>query len=185
VGGFYLNTRRHPDRTTRVTELINRIAAEHEIPARRIVVYGASKGGTAALHYGAINGWSSVAVDPVLDDEHYETAFPDTHWTAGQLFLQRKREVFDDLARSYRPTDGTHLTVVTSPKSQQYQYIASVLQRFPADSLHVIRTHHPAISDHPHVSARTLPLVSATINMYLLGVRPMPDLLDVDAPLAV
>ncbi|MDO8149356.1 XcbB/CpsF family capsular polysaccharide biosynthesis protein [Isoptericola sp. b515] len=183
VGGFYLDTHRNPDRTAQVTRLVERVAGELGVPADRIITYGPSKGGTAALYYAARNGWRAVSVDPVLDDTFYESTYDDLHWTAGPLFVHRKRDLFHHLGGQVAPhPGGAHLTVITSPNSPQYPYTAEILQSYPPAALQVVRTNHPEVTEHAHVSPRTLSIAASMMTLYAIGAQVSPGVRDVDRP---
>uniref|UniRef100_UPI00260C91C7 XcbB/CpsF family capsular polysaccharide biosynthesis protein n=1 Tax=Corynebacterium stationis TaxID=1705 RepID=UPI00260C91C7 len=92
VGGFYLPSVNYPDRPSDVRDVIESVRKLFNIDRERVVLYGASKGGTAALHLNLRFGYPAVAVDPVVDDESYEERYDDTHWTTGSVFLQRKAD---------------------------------------------------------------------------------------------
>lgn len=108
VGGFYSPTTFVPDRVDRVNRLIEQVVRETGVPNSRVILYGASKGGTASLLYGLTNsnGWRAISVDPVVDDKFYEEVYRDSHWTSGTIFLNRKTDLFQASVRKFNASSS-------------------------------------------------------------------------------
>ena len=70
-GAFYLDTTALPENSFNISRLIDNIAGRFAIHRGKVVIYGASKGGTGAVYHGLASGWQYVAVDPILSDEWY------------------------------------------------------------------------------------------------------------------
>lgn len=173
VGGFYLPTVNYPNRSSDVDALIRKVASRLGVDFARVVVYGASKGGTAALYYGLRYGYRFVAVDPVVDDESYEDRYDDTHWTRGNVFLARKRDIFRDLAVSSGAVKyDCGGAVVTGRGSPLYRGVENLvnLHEENGGKLFFLVSKDPRITDHPHVSIRTLRTVTGLLNVAVQGI---------------
>ncbi len=71
TGSFYLNTNALPTNADKIKSLILEVIEQCQIKSDDVVLYGCSKGGTAAVYHGLTNNYKIVAVDPILNDEHY------------------------------------------------------------------------------------------------------------------
>lgn len=169
VGSFYLNSNALPNNEENIRKRIETTAADLGVASENIVLYGTSKGGTAATFYALSNGWRAVAVDPILSDEHYVKTFNDSHFTLG-TFPATKEQRFADLVT--RPHDTAKLVVVCSSRSPQYQYISDTLiSRFENRFL-FLNSENEEIMNHPDVGPKTIPHTLAQINSHLAGLNP-------------
>ncbi|MBG6225750.1 hypothetical protein IWX63_002323 [Arthrobacter sp. CAN_A2] len=182
VGAFYLNTHRNPNNTLRIQRLLSEIAIEHNIPNCNIVLYGASKGGTAALFHGITGGYKFVSVDPIVSDEYYVEAYRDSHFTLGGIFRESKDQVFAQLISHKLRYSDTKFTgeaegsVIFSERSPQHSAIMKTLVNRIGHRLAFYNSINPAINDHPDVSPMTLHLATMLMNQFLLNERPYPGL---------
>lgn len=183
VGGFYSPTRFVPDRVERVQSLIREISRRYRLDSERVVLYGGSKGGTGALLHAlrSSDRWKCVAVDPVVDDSYYEARYGDSHWTGGEIFVQRKVDLFRQAVDDFLPgSESARLAVVTSPRSPLYSSIDNLTRRLPSESLLLAVSHDSRITDHPHVSARTLRFVTGLLNVWSAGLALSGCRIDID-----
>lgn len=67
-GSYYTNTKNFPDYEEQVQELIRFIAEKYNVEKSKIILYGASRGGTGALIHAALGNYKFVAADPVIND---------------------------------------------------------------------------------------------------------------------
>lgn len=178
-GGFYLDTRHRPTNARFISSLIANICSENGIDSTSVVLYGASKGATGALYHGLTSKYRTVAVDPILSDEYYENHFGDTHFTRGGIFPRSKQDVFADAIERYlqdaeASPGSTHLSVITSSRSPQYEYISNILGHPLRDHVALFNTKNPHINDHPDVSPNSLDLAVTLMNtfFYDLGLSP-------------
>lgn len=179
LGGFYSPTTFVPDRMERVTRLIEHVAEDLGVPDSRVILYGASKGGTGALLYGLTNdhGWKAIAVDPVVDDRHYEEVYRDSHWTSGSVFLHRKVDLFRSAVDKFNfgpvaegvPISQGRISLVTSPGSPLFGSIESLSRSIDSERLLFLESLDPAIKQHPDVSRSTLRTVTGLMNMWACG----------------
>lgn len=175
-GAFYLDTTAVPDNSQRVNEFIAATAREHDVPQEKIVLYGASKGGTGAAYHGLAAGWKFVAVDPIVSDEWYEEHERDYHFTSGSVFPRPKQDVFSELVNEVscsRRTSDQRSVIVTSSRSPQFTYINRLLGPLFGE-LAVFDSSNPAIKTHPDVARQTIYLQVMALNALLTGV-PLPS----------
>lgn len=177
VGGFYMPTNFDPLAASKVSNLINSIIERYGIERKRVVLYGASKGGTGSLYHAMLAGLSCVSVDPVVHDSFYEDTYNDSHWTAGHLFPLKKEEEFRKMVSSYSEREHASfesIGVVCSPRSPLFDSIAEFTEMIPENSARIFVSNNPKIDSHPGVSRETLRTVTGLINCYLLGLRTEP-----------
>ena len=167
VGAFYLNSNALPQNEENIWARIEATARRLGVKQENIVLYGASKGGTAATFYALQHGVRGVAVDPILSDEHYEKVCQDLHFTKG-TFPASKQARFSALAQSVHPQ--ARLSLICSSRSPQFPYIEELMiQRF-RDRFLFLNSENPAIKKHPDVGPQTIPHTLAQVNLHLAGV---------------
>lgn len=174
VGGFYSPTRFDSERHLKVQSLIRSCAVKYGIEDDRVVLYGASKGGTGALLHGLLSDrrWGCVSVDPVVDDAYYETRYSDSHWTGGDVFVSRKVDLFDSAVRGCSELDrGARICVVSSPRSPLFPGINALVEKMGGLGVVFCKSQSPNIEDHPDVSVQTLRQVSGVLNVMVSGVE--------------
>lgn len=168
VGSFYLNSNALPQNEAHIHARIAATAAELGVAQENIVLYGTSKGGTAAAFHAMRHGWRGVAVDPILSDEHYITAHRDLHFTQG-TFPAPKEARFAELVQAVHPQ--TRLSVICSTRSPQFPYIETTLIDRFRDRFLFLNSENTAINTHPDVGRQTLPHALAQINRHLAGLE--------------
>lgn len=169
VGSFYLNSNALPNNEENIYKRIANTAAELGVNNDAIVLYGTSKGGTAASFYAMRHGWRCVAVDPILSDAHYVKNHNDSHFTVG-TFPATKQERFADLVQS--PHAESKLSVVCSSRSPQYPYIADTLINQFRERFLFLNSENPEIRTHPDVGPKTISHALSQINLHLAGLEP-------------
>lgn len=182
VGAFYLNTHRNPDNVRRIQRLLSDVMIHHSIPTPNVVLYGASKGGTAALFHGMTGGYRFISVDPIVSDDYYVNRFRDSHFTRGGIFERTKDEVFGELVSNklrytaFGPGNGAEGSVIFSERSPQYSAITSTLLDHLAHRVAFFNSVNPAINDHPDVSPKTLNIATMLMNQFFLNEQLAPGL---------
>lgn len=180
-GAFYLNTTHRPDNAERISDFLQEFVEQQGIPRERVVLYGASKGGTGGLYHSLKTGWHVVSVDPIIADEFYESKYNDLHFTSGGIFPVTKEEAFAD-AIAHSSTVGFgpwQRVIVTSSRSPQKSYIDSGLAPI-LESLTIFDSSNPKIVSHPTVARNTLWAHLMILNNvltgfeYPTGLRPIP-----------
>ncbi|MFI2362742.1 XcbB/CpsF family capsular polysaccharide biosynthesis protein [Promicromonospora sp. NPDC019610] len=170
-GAFYLNTTYLPGNSERISRFISEFIAENAIAQENVVLYGPSKGGSGALHQGLLNAWNFVAVDPILNDAHYEQNHDDVHFTSGGIFPETKESVFGRLAqyaRGVQYPEWYHPVVVTSHRSPQYEYIGTTLAPI-GDHITFLDSDNQKIKTHSDVPGQTIQHQAMALNALLSG----------------
>lgn len=170
VGSFYLNSISLPENEKHIHARIADTAASLGVAPQNIVLYGGSKGGTAAAFYAMHHGWRGIAADPILSDEHYIKKYNDLHFTVG-TFLATKQQRFAEAVQAVHPE--ARLSVICSTRSPQYGYIdETLIQRFK-DRFLFLNSENSDIRNHPDVGRLTIPHALAQINQHLAGIDPV------------
>ncbi len=167
TGAFYLNTNALPNNEKNIQSLISDIAYDNKITHDNVVLYGTSKGGTAALYHGLKCGYRIVAVDPILDDHYYISKLKDLHLIEN-IFPIDKLTLFKSLLNECG-SNIRKLSLITSENSEQYQYILNILKPYLNDFL-LLNNINKAINNHPEVGPNSLHAITALINMAFIGV---------------
>lgn len=182
VGAFYLNTYRNPNNVRRIQRLLSDVMIQHSIPTTNVVLYGASKGGTAAIFHGMTGGYKFISVDPIVSDEYYVNRFRDSHFTQGGIFERTKDEVFGELVSnklrytSFGARNKAEGSVIFSERSPQYSAITSTLVEHLAHRYAFFNSINPEINDHPDVSPKTLNIATMLMNQFFLNEELAPGL---------
>ncbi|MFA9229784.1 MAG: XcbB/CpsF family capsular polysaccharide biosynthesis protein [Microgenomates group bacterium] len=176
LGSFYLNSNSLPMNEVNIKSLIELTADGLGVPHSEIVVYGTSKGGTAATYHGLMWGYKVVAVDPILSDDHYIQKFNDSHFTIG-TFPVTKQEKFATLVDNIHPNSS--MTLICSDRSPQYDVINNTLINKFSDRFLFLNSKNMLIKDHPDVGPQTVHHALAQINTKLSGLPAAAGLFDV------
>ena len=168
VGSFYLNSNALPKNEFHVSKLIKRVQVTLGLEPSNVVLYGASKGGTAATYYSLMDGYRAVAVDPILSDTYYEETFRDSHFTKG-TFPETKQAKFDSIVR--RPHPDADLAVICSEISPQFPIIKETLISHFDNRFVFLNSLCKDIKDHPDVGPNTLPHMLSQLNLKLAGLK--------------
>lgn len=170
VGSFYLNTRALPQNEAHIWARIAATAAELKVTRDNIVLYGTSKGGTAATFYALRHGLRAVAVDPILSDEHYIKAHHDLHFTQG-TFADPKQARFQALIRNELHPEAK-LSLICSRRSPQFAYIEPMLITPTRNRFLFLNSENPKIQKHPDVGPKTVAHTLSQLNLHLAGLNP-------------
>ena len=166
VGSFYLNSLSLPENERNIHARIEKAAETLGVSQQNIVLYGTSKGGTAASFYSMRYGWRGVSVDPILSDEYYVKTYWDSHFTVG-TFAQTKQQRFSELLENVHP--DAKLSVICSTRSPQISYIEPMLIDRFKDRFLFLNSENTGIKNHPDVGRETIPHALSQINMHLAG----------------
>lgn len=186
VGAFYLNTTHLPNNVDNIQQVIQDVRKEHGIAHESVVLYGASKGGTGALFHAITGHYRCVAVDPIVDDEHYIVRYNDAHFTGNGIFPEAKKVVFDrmmaDLVALPEPPKSAPVrwSVICSGNSPQYKYISRTLMDNANSRISFYDSRNPMIKDHPHVGQNTINTATALMNFHLYSIPVAPGLYTID-----
>ena len=186
VGAFYLNTTHLPKNADNIQQVIEDVRKENGIAHDSVVLYGASKGGTGALFHAIQGHYRCVAVDPIVDDEHYIVRYNDAHFTGNGVFPETKKHLFGrimgDIARLPEPSQATPVrwSVICSGNSPQYKYISRTLIDNSNSRISFYDSRNPAIKDHPQVGQNTVNTATSLINFHLYALPVTAGLYTID-----
>lgn len=186
VGAYYMNTNALPNNEDHVQSLVCRTMEMLSLRQQDVVLYGVSKGGTAALLHGIKGGFKVVSIDPILADEHYIVEWQDSHFTTG-VFPEDKKDRFSRLFANFPKDRVSPISIVTSERSPQHPYIMNAISGEVGTRIAIFNSLNPDISKHPDVGPKTLNLAVMLINSMMYGMPPCVGKYQVDdlAPKAV
>ena len=179
VGGYYMNSHGLPDNERNVQALIRGIVTTLGLEDDDVVLYGPSKGGSAALYHGMLGGFRVVAIDPILADEHYVRFHNDCHFTVG-AFPVDKKEKFGGLSASLSASEVPPVAIICSDRSPQFPYITTVLQEPVQSRVAFFNSRNIEIKTHPDVQVKTLSLTVMLLSMMLYKTPLEPGMRIVD-----
>lgn len=163
VGGFYLDSEFERNNIKNIQSFIESKAKELGVDKNKILLYGASKGGTGSLYHALLGGYKAISVDPILSDEYHEITYNDSHFTSGGIFNKSKDTVFEEILRKNK--GNKNIVVITSNGSPIFNAIYSRLKK---SKVRLIDVNHPKIKTHPDVAKNTINIVTSFINFMLL-----------------
>lgn len=168
LGSFYLNSNADMQFEDKVQRLIRKVQMDCGVSDSHTVLYGTSKGATGALYHGVKMGVKAVAVDPIISDVHYMEKHNDMHFVKG-AFPIFKQEKFAQLFVEYKDKNLTHIKLVTSPNSEQFEYINDlILSQGIGVCTYVFS--NPNIKGHTTIGENTLNFVTAMLNSALYNI---------------
>lgn len=175
LGAFYMNTRFRPDNESLVLQFLHDFISSAGLRLGDVVLYGASKGGTASLAYGLRGGFKFVSVDPIVDDTYYHQEHKDLHFTNTDIFLQRKTDMFGEIFRNFlssrdtgdrRVGDLVSRSVICSEGSPLYPYLEKSAISALRDHVSFFKARNPKIDTHPGVAQNTINALTMILNDY-------------------
>lgn len=166
VGSFYLNTNALPANEDNIQNLIKKTAKSFN--ATNVLLYGGSKGGTAALFHAVKGGYRGIAVDPIVHEDVY-LHDNDAHFTRG-VFPETKQTKFLNLLGSRKRNAYPGISVIYSERSPQAKHVSSVLIENHPWMFSYYNTVNPQIKTHPDVSKNTIHIVTMLMNLGLMGI---------------
>lgn len=157
TGSYYLNSKYLPNNEKNIQNLIRHIKNEYCV--EKVVLLGASKGGSAAFYHGLLGGYDFVAVDPIVTDEFYFNKYNDLHFMRGIADIS-KEDSFASLLRESAEKCNFHSTfnriLITSKRSPQFNYIKKIVLDKYGDKFSIFINTDPEIKNHPDVSPKSL-----------------------------
>lgn len=186
VGAFYMNTTHLPRNTENIQKVIEDIRKKYGIGHDSVVLYGASKGGTGALFHAIKGHYRCVAVDPIVDGEHYVLHLDDAHFTGNGIFPEDKERVFNKLMKELNSlpeplkSAPARWSVICSDRSPQYKYISRLLIDNASSRMSFYNSRNPQIKDHPDVSRNTLNMTTSLLNLHLYSLPITAGLYAID-----
>ncbi|MGP5646297.1 XcbB/CpsF family capsular polysaccharide biosynthesis protein [Psychrobacter celer] len=169
LGSFYLNSNADPKFESKVQSIIRKIQMDKGINDNQTVFYGTSKGGTGALYHGLKMGIKTLSVDPIVSDDFYINKHNDLHFVEG-AFPIYKDEKFSELMRELTNKKLSFMKIITSPNSEQFEYIRSNIFLKNLSINKYIFT-NPSIKTHPDVGKHTLSFSTTMLNNLLYNIN--------------
>ena len=169
VGSFYMNNNFSNNIESDIQRLLKSILLQNYIEKNDVVLYGASKGGTAALYHGILGDYKAISVDPIVSNEYHEKKYNDPHFTIG-TFPDTKQEKFKHLMK--HSTIASNINILYSERSPIYNDIIEIIKNNDVEEkINYIHSNHPKIKDHPDVGQNTINILTMIINnlYYELG----------------
>lgn len=181
TGSYYLNSKYLPFNENNIQKLIKEIQFKNKI--KKVVLLGASKGGSAALYHGMKGGYDFVAVDPIVTDDYYFKKFNDLHFMRNVCMIS-KQESFEKLLIDHDwQSTKINRVLITSKKSPQYEYLSKILFDKYLGNFSVYINSDPAIKDHPDVSPKSLMTTTSLVNKCLEDIPVKKEVLSfMDTP---
>ncbi|MFC7304270.1 hypothetical protein ACFQVC_08615 [Streptomyces monticola] len=163
-----------------VHALIAKVVKALDLTYDDCVLWGSSKGGSAALYFGLRHGFRSVvasapqfAIGTWVDERHPAAA----RFMMGDAYTERNvREldaVLPELIAAERHR-STHVYLLSSPQDEQYKVqVKPYLQLFKAyENFNFVCCDSPLVSRHDQVSIRNLPTLMGVAGLLADGIAP-------------
>lgn len=166
LGSFYMNSNFDPLFEDKIQALIARIVATYNISDEDVLLYGVSKGGTGALYHGILSKYKTVAVDPIVSDEHYLYRCNDQHFVEG-VFPSDKATKFKSLISKVNSLNN--INIICSKNSEQYQFINDLL--LGRKGMNYYQFNGNNIKTHIDVGPQTVGFLTALINALFYNIK--------------
>lgn len=167
TGAYYFNTNYLELNEYKIQDLI--FKTEEKYKTQKTVLFGISKGATGAFYHANLGNYDFVAVDPIVDDEHYLVRHKDLHFVKG-CFPETKIEKFRRVLKAKADRKNRNGCLITSKKSPQFKYIErEVIEPYKQD-YSIFITDHPEIKDHPDVAPNSMHMMTTLVNNLINGI---------------
>ncbi len=176
VGSFYMNNNFNNQVESNIQLLLEFILLENNISKTDVVLYGTSKGATAALYHGILGHYKAVCVDPIVSNKYHEIKYNDSHFTL-DTFSESKQKKFKYLMKN--SLIDSDINILYSKNSPIYNDIIEIIKNNDKDEkIKFIHSNHPSIKDHPDVGPNTINILTMIINnlYYQVGITSSKDL---------
>lgn len=168
-GAFYMNTHYLQNNEVRLSLLLEKTIRELRLANSDVVMFGTSKGATAALYYGVKHDVNFVSVDPIVSDEHYINVYRDAHFTVG-VFPSTKQDKFNELLARDPTASSRNRILVYSRRSPQYDYINAIVWHSRCGKVFsFVDCNDQLIKNHPDVAGVTRDIWQALLNLSICG----------------
>lgn len=159
-GSHFVNSVNNNTMETDISNAILSVIDELGITKDDVVLYGASKGGTGSLYYGAKLDLKCLAVDPIISLGYYN--IKDEHFLKGL----RKEVLTDDINASLASKSSREKYIIGS-ENVKFNY--SFIKQINGDNLTIINKKDNHITEHAEVSRNTIPEQLMLLNKMLLN----------------
>lgn len=163
TGSYYMNTNNYPDFESDVQRIIHDVMTQYNVDQDNVVLYGGSKGGSAALLHAILGNYHGVAVDPIFNQTPYWTKHADLHYLHGVL-PEKLLPLYQTLLDSH--ANSREVTIIGS--NQVLQNYAEYT-RLKSKSIRILTVQDNHIKDHPDVAANTMIEQVTAINHYFIN----------------
>lgn len=170
VGSYYMNTQYLKDNEQNIRNLISDV--QKDVGAENTVLFGASKGGTAALIYSLFGNYDCLMVDPIVSDDWYFEKYNDLHFVKN-IISENKQTKFKQLLNnlSNQKNSSVNRYIITSLNSPQFTYINDTLLDNYGSHFFVMVNDNQYICDHPDVAKQSLHLITSGLNFLLNNIQ--------------
>ncbi|WP_031095709.1 hypothetical protein [Streptomyces sp. NRRL S-15] len=180
VNSYYLCKEMDFSLEESVIGLISRVMHALELTPDDCIMFGSSKGGTAALYYGLKYGFRDIvasvpqfAIGSFVRDHMKPTA----RFMMGEGVPESNVQIIDSLLPDtvWRSGNrGANIYLISSPQDEQYkQHVEPYIGHFREYSnFNFIYNDSPLIAGHGKVTLRNLPVMLGLANLLVDGVRP-------------
>jgi hypothetical protein len=167
IGSFYMNTNFSNTIEENIQNLIKTILKSKNIAKEDVVLYGGSKGGTAALYHGILGRYKVASVDPIVSDKYHEEQYNDSHFTqnsyGNKIYIQTKQEKFIQFIKNRDIPN--YINIIYSKQSPVYNDINSIIRDNDVEKkINFINLCHPSIKEHPDVAKNSINILMLLIN---------------------
>jgi len=168
-GAFYMDTNFLRTNEIQLSALLEKVINELHIASSDVVMFGTSKGATAALFYGVKHDSHFISVDPIVSDEHYIKTYRDAHFTVG-VFPFTKQDKFRSLLEGAPAESQRNRILVYSSRSPQFTYINDIVRCSASGvAFRFVNCNDVLIKNHPDVASVTRDIWQALLNLSICG----------------
>lgn len=169
TGSYYLNNNYFDNNEQAIQSLIREVKSKYSL--ERVVLMGASKGGSGAMYHGLLGDYDFVAVDPIVTDEFYFTKFNDLHFMRGVASISKEESFKLLLQNKVWNINKENKIIITSRQSPQYHYISDIVLKKYGENFSVFKNTNLEIKSHPEVSPNSLFKTTELVGKCLSGER--------------
>lgn len=163
-----------------VIGLISRVMHALELTPQDCIMFGSSKGGTAALYYGLKYGFRDIVASVpqfAMGSFVKEHMQPSARFMMGEGVPERNVEIIDSLLPNLVWQSGNrdaNIYLISSPQDEQYkQHVEPYVGHFrDYTNFNFIYNDSPLIAGHGKVTLRNLPVMLGLVNLLVDGVIP-------------
>ncbi|MFJ9059547.1 hypothetical protein [Streptomyces sp. NPDC102409] len=180
VNSYYLCKEMDFSLEESVIGLISRVMHALELTPDDCIMFGSSKGGTAALYYGLKYGFRDIVASVpqfAIGSFVREHMKPTARFMMGEGVPEHNVEIIDSLLPDtvWRSSNrNANIYLISSPQDEQYkQHVEPYIGHFrDYTNFNFIYNDSPLIAGHGKVTLRNLPVMLGLANLLVDGVTP-------------
>lgn len=180
VNSYYLCKEMDFSLEDSVIGLISRVMHALELTPGDCIMFGSSKGGTAALYYGLKYGFGDIVASVpqfAIGSFVKEHMQPSARFMMGEDIPQQNVEIIDSLLADVVWRSGNrdaNIYLISSPQDEQYkQHVEPYIGHFrDYTNFNFIYNDSQLIAGHGKVTLRNLPVMLSLANLLVDGVTP-------------